>query len=337
MSAIIQFFIDSKDYFIHLLILIGIYIILAQSFNLNFGIGSLFNLAHGAVWAVGAYVTALLSTEHGYSFWVCVPMSMVLCGFFALLLGGISLKLKQDYFAIGTLAFFSVVSALLINWKSLTRGVLGIPGIPRPEIFGIDFYQSENFLYLTYILVAIVLAVLYCIFKSPYARSLRAQAEFEHAAQSLSIHASQVRIVSFVISSFFAGLAGSLFAYYINYIDPSSFSLQEMVLILTMVVVGKPGSFWGCVFATAFLLLLPEPLRFTGNVPEWIELAAGQPISDIVQVPVIGFIVYCVVGVMEFISSPNVLGPMRQMLYAVIMFAVVFINKETLFPKDRRV
>ena len=337
MGGIIEFIIDSKDYFIHLLILIGIYIILAQSFNLNFGVGSLFNLAHGAVWAVGAYTTALLSTEHGLGFWICVPLSMILSGTFALLLGGISLKLKQDYFAIGTLAFFSVVSALLINWKSLTRGVLGIPGIPRPEIFGLDFYQSENFLYLTYISVLFVLIVLYSIFKSPYARTLRAQAEFEHAAQALAKHTSRARIISFVVSSAFAGLAGALFAYYINYIDPSSFSLQEMVLILTIVVVGRPGSFWGCVFATAFLLLLPEPLRFTGNVPEWIESLAGAPISEIREIPIIGFVVYCFVEVMEFISSPNVLGPMRQMLYAVIMFAVVFINRERLFPRERRV
>lgn len=120
----------SGDYAVHLYILIGIYLILSQSLNLNFGLGQLFNLAHVAAYAIGAYTTALLSTELGFGLFRCLVASMLFSALLAILLGAIALKLSQDYFAIGTIAFSAIITALLINWKSLTRGVLGIPGIP---------------------------------------------------------------------------------------------------------------------------------------------------------------------------------------------------------------
>ena len=114
------------EYVIHLAILICIYAILAQSFNVCFGLGRLLNLAHIASYSLGAYATALLSTSGlEWSVLPCLAASMTVSAFFALLIGGISLKLQGDYFAIGTLAFAAIVNALLINWKSLTRGVLG--------------------------------------------------------------------------------------------------------------------------------------------------------------------------------------------------------------------
>ena len=289
-----------NDYAIHLAILCGIYLILAQSLNLTFGLGLLFNLAHIAVYAIGAYTTALLAVNLDQSFWVCVPASMLVSAVFALSIGGISLKLTHDYFAIGSLAFSAIVTALLINWKSLTRGVLGIPGIPRPELFGVDFYENANFLALISVFVFFAFVVLWLVFNSRFARQLRAQSEHEHAAMALGIGLREVRNNSFIVSSMFAGLAGSFFAYYINYIDPSSFGLHEMVFVFSIVIIGKPGSFWGVALATIFLVLLPEPLRF-------IEM------------------------------SPSILGPMRQLLYAVILFAVVYWKRESLFPVQRTV
>jgi branched-chain amino acid transport system permease protein len=288
------------EYYIHLAIMIGIYMIFAQSFNLCFGLGRLFNLAHVASYAVGAYTAALLSTELSGSFLFCILASVCVSGLFAFLVGLISLKLTQDYFAIGTLAFSSIVTALLINWKSLTRGVLGIPGIPRPELGAIDFNENSNFLILTFVLVLFIEVLLYLIFRSRFARNLRCQAEYEYAALALAQNTVWVRNISFFLSSAIAGLAGALFAYYINYIDPSSFMLTEMVFVLTIVVVGKPGSFWGCLVGTIFLVLLPEPLRF-------IEI------------------------------SPSILGPMRQLMYAVILFGMVYVNRRRLFPVQREV
>lgn len=287
------------DYIIHLLILICIYLILGQSFNLIFGVAGLFNLAHVAVYAVGAYTTALLSTEFGFGFFACIVYSSLLAGLLALVIGEIALRLEHDYFAIGSLAFSAVVSALLINWKSLTRGVLGIPGIPRPELWGVDFNNIKNFLYLAAAVALAAQIALYIVFRSSFARTLRAQGEFELAAMALNRDTRLTKIFSFFVASCFAGLAGALFAYYLNYIDPSSFALLEMVFVLTIVVVGRPGSFFGLILASVFLVaVLPEGLRF-------LKIDA------------------------------SILGPMRQLLHALILFIVVYINRARLFPVRR--
>lgn len=287
-----------NDYFYHLAILVTIYLILAQGFNVSFGLGALLNLAHISVYAIGAYTSALLSTEFGYGFLPCMLASAVAGAAFALLVGGISLRLSSDYFAIGTLAFSLVVSAVLINWKEVTRGVLGIPGIPRPDLYSINFYENINFLILSSVICIFVLFYFWIIHKSRLSRSLRAQAELPRAAESLGKNLRAIRNDSFILSSSSAGLAGSLYAYYINYIDPTSFGLHEMVFVLSIVVLGKPGSFWGVIAATIFLVLLPEPLRF-----------------------------------LDF--DPAYLGPLRQFLYALILFITVYLKKDSLFPRER--
>jgi branched-chain amino acid transport system permease protein len=286
------------EYLIHLIILIGIYLILAQAFNLVFGLGLLFNLAHIATYALGAYTVALLTVDHAFSWYLALFFALSLSGIFALLIGAISLRLSSDYFAIGTLALSSVISALLVNWKSVTRGVLGIPGIPRPEVMSFDLYNNSNFAVFVWSFTVLVLAFLFIIFHSPLARSLRAQSQHLWAAKSLGLETVHHSIIAFVLSSILAGLAGGLFAFYMSYIDPSSFMLTEMVLVLTICILGKPGAFWGTIYSTVFLVLLPEALRFT-------------------ELP------------------PSILGPMRQLIYAVILFLVVYRNRRTLFPMQR--
>lgn len=309
------------EYFIHLAIMILIYGILAQSFNINFGLGRSFNLAHGACFALGAYTTALSSTD-GYDsimavisnvvpildsstifFIFCLIFSILVSATLALIIGAISIRLTTDYFAIGTLAFSSVVSALLTNWKSLTRGVLGIPGIPRPEVFGMSTQENLNFLLLLGI-IFVVFQFFFLVFsRNIFSRRLRAQAEFESGALSLSVNAKLSRLWGFMIAASGAGVAGCFFAFYLQYIDPSSFSFLEMVFVLTICVVGRPGSFWGTLGATVFLFLLPEAV----SQISWIN------------------------------ERPAILGPMRQMMYAIILFVVLLLNKSRLFPSPREV
>ncbi|MCC6932551.1 MAG: branched-chain amino acid ABC transporter permease [Deltaproteobacteria bacterium] len=288
------------DYINHLLILLCIYLILAQSFNFAFGLGGLFNLAHIAAYALGAYCTAILSTDYDKSFFYCLGVSAVIAAFFSLLLGAIAIRLSQEYFAVGTLAFSAIVSSFLINWKSLTHGVLGIPNIPRPVIGQIDFYQNSNFLALLVGLTALIMFLFYLLFYGRFARDLKAQAENPYATMAIGKSVSSIRNDAFIISSVFASIGGSIFSYYLNYIDPSSFTLAEMVFVMSIVVLGKPGSFWGTIWATTFLVLLPEPLRF-------------------VQI------------------NASILGPMRQLLYAVILFLVVYYKRATIFPQKREV
>lgn len=289
------------EYHIHLGILILIYLLLAQSLNLTFGLGKLLNLAHIASYSIGAYTTAIIAVEpYQQSFFVCLSSSFILSGLFAVLIAAISFRLDHDYFAIGTIAFAAVVNAVLINWKELTKGVLGIPGIPRPKLLGFSFESNLSFSLLLFFFVAISLLAIYVIFKSRFALFLRAQSENQYSTMALGISPATIRNICFVISSALAGLAGSFFAYYMTYIDPSSFTLHEMVFVLSIVIIGFSGSFYGVCLSTIFLVLLPESLRFF-NMP------------------------------------PSILGPMRQLLYSLILFAVVSWQKEKLFPKRRSI
>lgn len=291
-----------NEYHLHLGILIGLYLILAHGMNLVFGAGKMLNLAHVAAYAIGAYATAILSTDpvHPQPTLVCMGASVFFAALLALLLGAIASRLSEEYFAIGTLAFSAIVSALLVNWKSLTRGVLGIPGIPRPSIAGIEFDDNRSFFLLTSTFAGVALVFVFVFLRSSFARALRAQAENGLGATALGVSARNVRNDTFIVASGLAGLAGSLFAYYMSYIDPSSFALHEMVFVLGIVIVGRPGSFWGITVATVALVLLPEQLRR-------LDLSA------------------------------SVLGPMRQLLHALILFAVVYWNRARIFPEERSV
>ncbi len=293
----------NTGYYIHLATQIGIFVILAISYNFILGLGRLFNLAHVSAYAIGAYTTAILGTYHGYGFFTCVVLSVLTSSILSFLMAAISLKLTEEYFAIGTMAFSALVSALLINWKSLTNGVLGIAGIPSPVIFGHEIVKPEEFCLLVLAVCLVVTMLLRLIYDSPFTLSIRAQAESDIIALSMGRNTTGLRTVALVIGSGAAGVAGTLFACFLKYIDPSSFTLTEMVFILTIVIVGSPGSFHGAALASIFLVLMPESLRFI----------------DILQ------------------RVPGLLGPLRQLMYAGILFAVVYFFRNRLFPVKRKV
>ena len=289
-----------SEYAVHLVISIAIYIPLVQGLNLIFGVGRMLNLAHAAAFGLGAYAAALGSTKLSFAFWQSLVAGMLISALFAIFVGGISLRLSREYFAIGTLAFSSTVLALIINLKELTNGVLGVIGIPRPEFRNINFYEIHNYALLVFVVVLVTSFAVWLLMRSPFIRSVRAQAESDASAQALGFDTRLRRVSCFCIGSALAGISGVLFAYYMNYIDPSSFTLSETIFVLSAVIIGRPGSFWGVIGAVAILILLPEPLR-------------------------------------QLKLPPGVLGPLRQLLQAGLLFAVVWFQRARLFPPERRV
>lgn len=288
------------QYIIHLFILISLYLILSHGLNITFGLGGMLNLTHIAVFAIGAYATAILSTDYSSGPLLCFLASSFIAASCSIILSLISLRLEKDYFAMATLAFAALVSSLLVNWKSLTRGVLGIPGIPRPVLFGVATDENMQFLWFISASAVAVMITTFMIKRSKLGRQIRAQAESTSVAAATGVNTFKTKTIAFAISSLFAGFAGAWFSYFLGYIDPSSFTLTEMVFVLSIIIVGKPGSFWGVTAATFFLLLLPEGLRF-------VEL------------------------------DSSILGPGRQLLNAAILYAVLMWNRETLFPYERKV
>ena len=268
-------------YFEHILILICIYIILAVSLNLIVGFVGLLNLGHAAFFGIGAYTSALL-TLAGIPFIIAFISSFILTGIFGLLVSIPCIRLRGDYLAIATLGFGEIIRAILKNWVSLTRGPLGIPGIPKASI-GIVFNTQIKFLIFAAVIALLTIFIIKRIVHSPFGRVLRAIREDEIAAQSLGKDVNKYKIIAVVIGAAFAGIAGSLYAHYITFIDPTTFTLTETILILLMVVLGGMGSILGSVMGAAVLIILPEPLRFL-QLPSSIVAAVRQMLYALILI-----------------------------------------------------
>lgn len=250
-------------YFIHLLILIGIYLILAISLQLAVGFTGLLNLGHIAFYCAGAYASALLALG-GFPFWFCFLAAGIVAALLGFLLSIPTNKLKGDYLALATMGFSFVVYAVALNWTDLTRGPLGLPGIPRPNLFGFVFSSNFNFLLLTILINLLTYLLISRIVESPFGKVLQAVRDDELAAEVLGKNTFKIKSLSLAISAFFAGIAGSLYAHYITFIDPSSFTILQLIPVLCIVIIGGLASLKGTVIATIILILLPEPLRFIG-------------------------------------------------------------------------
>lgn len=272
-------------YLIHLLILIGIYLILAISLQLAMGFSGLLNLGHIAFYAIGAYVSALLALA-GWPWWICLLLAGIIAMCFGFLLSIPTNKLKGDYLAIATLAFTFVIYAVTLNWTGLTRGPLGLPGIPKPSLFGFAFSSNFSFLILVFIIALISYLIIRKITISPFGRVLQATRDDELATKVLGKNTFKIKGYALGVSAFFAGIAGSLYAHYITFIDPSSFTLMQLIPVVAIVIIGGLASLKGTIVATIILVLLPEPLRFIG-----------------------------------FPSS--IVGPARQMIYALLLLLIL--------------
>ena len=252
------------EYLLHLLILVGIYIMLAQSLSLSAGFGGMISLAHAGFYGVGAYTAALLAVKCQMPFLVSLPVAMVLSGVLALVVAAIALRTVDDYFVICTLGIQVVVFSLMNNWMDLTRGPLGIPGIPGIRLLGVAVESKPAFLLLVFILVTLIFFVIKKLTDSSFGRTLRALSEDEIFTKSLGKNVYLTKLTAFTLGAMFAAVPGTLYAHYISYIDPTSFTLDESILILSIVILGGMRNLWGSVFAAAFLVLLPEALRFVG-------------------------------------------------------------------------
>lgn len=252
------------DYILHLGILICIYSILAQSLSLVAGNSGQISLAHAGFYGVGAYVSALLSVNFGYSVLLTLPLSMILSGLIALIVSKVAIKTVDDYYIIITLGIQVVIYSIMNNWQEVTRGPLGIPGIPAISIIGFEFDSKIPFLLLSAFFATLVWIILHNLIKSPFGRVLRALSEDEVYTKSLGKNVGHYKVISFMISGMFASLAGVLYAHYISYIDPSSFTVDESIFILSIVILGGMRNLKGIFYATVFLILLPEALRFVG-------------------------------------------------------------------------
>lgn len=192
-------------------------------------------------------------------------------------------KFKEDYYALITLGIAIIIQNLFLNLRDITRGALGIPGIERPEIFGIDFSSNFKFLILLFIIFSIILIISYFISRSSFGKTLKAIREDEKAISIFGFNVFKYKTIIFVISSIITAILGVVYASYISFIDPGSFNVNGSVLILSMIILGGLAKNRGALLGAFILVVLPELLRFVG-LPDSIVGTAHQAIFSLILV-----------------------------------------------------
>ncbi len=248
----------------HTIIMAGIYIILTTSLNLVAGYTGLFSFCHGAFYGIGAYAGALLSVKLGFPFWAEVIVAACIAGIGGLVIGFPALRVRGGYLALATYGFAVIIFTVLNNWDSVTRGPMGIRGIPPVVLFGFAFKSLWSFTLLVGFFVFITLYCLRRLTASPFGKVLLSIREDETAALAIGKNIARFKVTTFIIGAFFAGVAGTLYAHYVRYIDPMAFQAKVSFLVYSMMILGGRGSLLGSVLAATILVFLPEVLRFLG-------------------------------------------------------------------------
>ena len=252
------------NYIIHLMIMTGIYLILSYSLNLIVGFSGLLCLCHAVFYGIGAYSCALLMIEMDLSFLSAIGFSTLITGMVAMLIGLPALRFRKDTFVLVSLGFQIITFTVLYNWVSLTKGPYGIAGIPRAELFGYLISSPLEYLILVLLFLILVLSILFLLYRSPFGLALKSLRDNEMAAAGLGKNPLLLFLFAFILAGSSASVAGSLYAVYVAYIDPTSFSLDESIFLLTILLVGGSGNKLGPLFGTLLMILLPELLRFIG-------------------------------------------------------------------------
>ena len=262
-------------YVAHYLVMVGIYTILAVSLNLLVGYAGIFSLAHAAVYGIGAYASALVALKLGMGFWGGLVVAAVAGACAAALVGIPSLRVAGDYYIVASFGLQVVILTVFMNWTDLTNGHAGLAGIPRPRVFGLVIDNPFKYVVLSLALAALTYAVCHRLTNSAFGRTLRAVREDEIAAQATGKNVVLVKIVITTISSALGALGGSLYAHYITYINPSSFTLEESIFITSLVILGGTERLAGPVVGAFILLAWPEALKFLA-IPDTVAAPARQ-------------------------------------------------------------
>ena len=247
------FLVGQSSYFMGLAVMTAIYAVAAMSLNLLTGFGGQISVGHGGFLILGSYTVAILSAKVGLPIWVNLPFAGVVAAFISLVIGLPAVRLRGHFLAVATLGFGLSVPLIALNWQSLTEGYSGLL-LTRPDLFATDikFY---------YVIIGVALGITWLLVNiatSRLGRAFRAIKDSEIAAASNGINVARYKMLLFIISSFFTGIAGGLYAYWIEYVSPGDFTIMTSFLLLAMIVVGGLGSIWGSIIGAILFTLIPH-------------------------------------------------------------------------------
>ena len=259
-----------NPYYLHLLILSYIYVILTVSYDIHVGHLGLFSFAQAAFFGVGLYTSAISATQLGLSFWLALPLSGIISGLVAFLMGIVILNLSVFSFKIASIAFYMIIYLVITNWVSFTGGPMGIKGIPSPtihiqELISYTISTKLSYYYLILCFTLFIIFLIYKMLNSRIGRAFHAIRDEELRARAIGINTFKYKMIGFVTSGIFGGIGGSLWAFYIRIAHPHAFGASLFVTLLVMIVVGGLGQTMGIVAVAFALTFIPEFLRISGE------------------------------------------------------------------------
>lgn len=269
-------FVGLSPYAMSVAVLALVYVVLAQGLNLIYGYTGWLSFAQVAFWGIGAYTAAILWTRHGVDPWLGVVAGGALSVVAALVVGLPSLRLSRTAFIIVTLTFTLLLQLLATDWIGLTRGPLGLPGLPPLHLsvggHTATFATARQFYWVMLVWALVCLAVVYRIARSRLGRTLLAIRSDEFLAQAQGIPVLRYKLGAFAVAAGMSGVAGGLYGFYLTVVDPTIFGFYFTQAMLVIVVVGGRGSFWGVTLSAIVLSAAPEALRWAN---EWRLIAYG--------------------------------------------------------------
>jgi len=247
--------------FLHILFVCEIYVILALSANLVSGYTGLLSFANAAFYGLGAYVTTLVMKNFGFNYFPSLLVAITFNVLVSFIITYFSIRLKDLYFTLATLAFQIIVFSVLYNWEKVTGGSYGISDIPGVNIFGHSLNGTKEYAILGGFFALIVISFFFFFQRTPFVRLLECIRDRELGAVSLGKNISYYKFICNSIAAAFIAVAGSLFAVYNSYIDANLFTLSESILIVNMILIGGTGNLIGPIFGACFYVMLPEVTR----------------------------------------------------------------------------
>lgn len=255
-----------SDYVTGVAVTAFLFTVAAASLNLIYGYAGLLSFAQLAFWGIGGYCTALTVVTFGGNFWLGLGYAAGLNAALAVAIGFPALRLARDSFVIVTLSFSLLAFLIARDWVSLTRGPLGIPGLPAPHVLGWEISNAFSYYYFALVFMVLALGVLYALVTSRIGRTLLAIKQNEPLAVAQGIAPTPYRLFAFAVSAALTGMAGGILVFFLKIVDPLIFDFYYLQAFLIMVIIGGPGTFWGSVIAGLLLSALPEVLRVSNEL-----------------------------------------------------------------------
>jgi len=271
-AALVAYVFVAGGYLITVLQFAAVYVIFVTGLNIFMGYAGQVSFGHNAFAAISGYTSAVLTANHGWEPLTAAPLGLLGALACALIVGYPALRLRGHYLAMATLAIGLIAYEVAVQWDSVTHGYMGISGIPPLGVGRWSIVSDRALLAVLIGLAALGLAASAGIRRSRLGRALVAIAGSEDAARALGINVARYKLTAFLISAFYAGVAGSLFVHAVGFVSPEVYGLHMVVLVFTMLYVGGIGTVAGPALGALIVSLLPETFR---ALKEYQDLAYG--------------------------------------------------------------